>query len=74
MKKDDTENLLTRRQAAARLGIGLTKLDIERRCGHLEYIQMKDHGKVLIPESAIRDYLDKGRRNAPKSRGRKKKR
>lgn len=60
MKKDDTENLLTRQQAAKLLGISLTTLDSERRCGNLAYVQFKKHSKVWITKSAISDYLARG--------------
>lgn len=50
-------NLLTRQQAADRLGISVWTLDAERRCGKLAFIQRKANGKVLISEDAIREYL-----------------
>lgn len=50
-------NLLTRKEAAARLGIALSTLDVERSCGRLAYIQRKPGGKVWISEAAIADYL-----------------
>lgn len=50
-------NLLTRQQAAERLGMSVWTLDSERRCGKLAFIQRKANGKVLIPEEAIKDYL-----------------
>jgi predicted site-specific integrase-resolvase len=49
--------LLTREQAAQRLGISTDTLDRERREGRLAYIQRKMYGKVWIPEEAIADYL-----------------
>lgn len=49
--------LLTRKEAAVRLGITLSTLDLERSCGQLAYIQRKPGGKVLISEAAITDYL-----------------
>lgn len=49
--------LLTRKEAAARLGISLVTLDEERRGGHLAYIQRKPGGKVWISEDAIEEYL-----------------
>ena len=48
--------LLTRKEAAARLGITVT-LDAERSSGHLAYIQRKPGGKVWITEEAIAEYL-----------------
>ena len=50
-------NLLTRKEAAARLGISVATLDAERVAGHLAYIQRKANGKVWITEDAINDYL-----------------
>lgn len=52
--------LLTRREAAARLGISEDTLDAERRCGHLAYIQRRRYGKVWITEQAIAEYLARG--------------
>lgn len=50
-------NLLTRKEAAARLGISVATLDAERTSGQLAYIQRKPNGKVWITEEAINDYL-----------------
>lgn len=50
-------NLLTRKEAAARLGVSVDTLDAERSSGHLAYIQRKPGGKVWITEEAINDYL-----------------
>lgn len=49
--------LLTRKEAAARLGITVMTLDAERSSGHLAYIQRKPGGKVWITEEAIEEYL-----------------
>lgn len=49
--------LLTRKEAAARLGITPATLDAERNSGHLTYIQRKPGGKVWITEEAIAEYL-----------------
>ena len=49
--------LLTRKEAAARLGITVMTLDAERSSGHLAYIQRKPGGKVWITEEAIAEYL-----------------
>ena len=48
--------LLTRKEAAARLGVTVMTLDAERSSGHLAYIQRKP-GKVWITEEAIAEYL-----------------
>jgi len=49
--------LLTRKEAAARLGISLPTLDAERISGRLAYIQRKPGCKVWITETAIEEYL-----------------
>lgn len=49
--------LLTRKEAADRLGVSLATLDAERNSGHLAYIQRKVGGKVWITEEAIAEYL-----------------
>lgn len=46
-------NLLTRREAAARLGIGLIALDEERAAGRLGYIQRAPGCKVFFRESDL---------------------
>lgn len=49
--------LLTRKEAAAMLGVSLPTLDAERSTGRLAYIQRKPGGKVWIAEEAILEYL-----------------
>ena len=49
--------LMTRKEAAARLGMSLPTLDIERSTGRLAYIQRKPGSKVWITEEAIAEYL-----------------
>lgn len=49
--------LLTRKEAAARLGVTVVTLDAERSAGHLAYIQRKPNGKVWITEEALEEYL-----------------
>ena len=49
--------LLTRKEAAARLGVTVMTLDAERNSGHLAYIQRKPGGKVWITEEALAEYL-----------------
>lgn len=49
--------LLTRKEAAARLGMSLPTLDAERSAGRLAYIQRKPGSKVWITEEAIAEYL-----------------
>lgn len=50
-------NLLTRKEAASRLGMSLPTLDLERTTGRLAYIQRKPGSKVWITEEAIAEYL-----------------
>ncbi|MCI2105432.1 MAG: DNA-binding protein [Intestinimonas sp.] len=49
--------LLSRKDAAARLGVSLVTLDAERTSGRLAYIQRKRGGKVWVTEKAIAEYL-----------------
>lgn len=49
--------LLTRKEAAALLGMSLPTLDLERSTGRLAYIQRKPGSKVWITEEAIAEYL-----------------
>lgn len=49
--------LLTRKEAAARLGVSVELLDQERRSGRLTYIQRKPGSKVWITEEALVEYL-----------------
>lgn len=49
--------LLTRKEAAERLGIGESTLDQERAAGRLAYIQRCPGGKVWVTEEAIAEYL-----------------
>ena len=49
--------LMTRKQAAARLGMSLPTLDQERSTGRLAYIQRKPGSKVWITDEAIAEYL-----------------
>ena len=51
--------LLSRKEAAARLGVSLVTLDAERNAGYLAYIQRKPGGKVWITENAIAEYLER---------------
>lgn len=49
--------LMTRKEAAARLGISVDLLDQERNAGRLAYIQRKPGCKVWITDEAIAEYL-----------------
>lgn len=50
-------NLLTRKEAAARLGISLVTLDEERAAGRLGYIQRAPGCKVFLRESDLDAWL-----------------
>ena len=60
-------NLLTRKEAAARLGITVMTKDAQRGSGHLAYIQRKPGGKVWITEEALVEIS--GPRDAPGTAG-----
>ena len=60
MRKD----LLTRKEAAAQLGISVDLLDQERSAGRLAYIQRKPGCKVWITNEAIAEYLARATRQA----------
>lgn len=49
--------LLTRKEAAEKLGVSIATLDNERAAGHLAYIQRKPGGRVWITAAAIEEYL-----------------
>mgnify|MGYP001109738152 CR=1 FL=1 len=49
--------LMTRKEAAAHLGMSLPTLDAERTAGRLAYIQRKPGSKVWITDEAIAEYL-----------------
>ncbi len=49
--------LMTRKEAAAKLGISVDLLDQERSAGRLAYIQRKPGSKVWITDEAIAEYL-----------------
>lgn len=67
--------LLTRKQAAARLGMSLPTLDAERSTGRLAYIQRKSGSKVWITEEAIAEYLARATHQArPELRATKRRR
>lgn len=61
--------LMTRKEAAARLGISVDLLDQERNTGQLAYIQRKPGCKVWITEEAIAEYIARATHQArPKLR------
>ena len=49
--------MLSRKQAAERLGMSVITLDRERVAGRLSYVQRKENGRVWIPEEAIAQYI-----------------
>lgn len=51
------QGMLSRKQAAERLGMSEDTLDAERRAGRLAYVQRKANGRVWIPEEAIAEYI-----------------
>lgn len=50
-------NLLTRKEAAARLGISLVTLDDARKHGRIAFIQRAPGGKCFFTEEAIAEYI-----------------
>lgn len=51
------KNLLTRKEAAARLGISLVTLDEARKFGRIAFIQRVPGGKCFFTEEAIAEYI-----------------
>lgn len=49
--------LLTRKEAAARLGVSLVTLDAERSAGNIGYIQSRPGAKVFFREDQLEKYL-----------------
>ena len=49
-------NLLTRKEAAARLGISLVTLDEARKYGRIAFIQRVPGGKCFFTEEAIAEF------------------
>lgn len=49
--------LLTRSDAALRLGVSVVTVDRLRKAGKLGYIQYAQNGKVWITEDAIAEYI-----------------
>ena len=55
---------MTRKEAAAKLGISVDLLDAERSAGRLAYIQRKPGSKVWITDEAIAEYPARATRQA----------
>lgn len=53
------DNMLSRQQAAERMGISLDVLDRLRSSGDLAYVQHRKGSKVWIPEWAITEYFSR---------------
>lgn len=51
------EKLYSRKEAAALLGIGLTKLDEGRAAGKISYIQRTINGRVYFTDEALQEYV-----------------
>jgi excisionase family DNA binding protein len=51
------EKLLTRKEAAEILGIGLAALDRARAKGVIAYIQYVEGGSVYFKEEALQDFI-----------------
>lgn len=61
--------LYDRKEAAGVLGVSVAALDEARRSGRLAFVQHKNGGKIWVPESAIKEYLESGLHPAlPKTR------
>lgn len=65
------DGLLTRKEAAERLGMTTNTLDAERISGRLAYIQRRPGCKVWITEEAIKEYLARLTHRARPERTRK---
>lgn len=53
------EKLLTRKEAAALLGISLATLDSARACGQIAFVQYVENGCVYFTESGLREYISR---------------
>ena len=53
------QNLITRKQAAERLGISTKTLDQARINGLIAYVQFVDNGCVYFTEAALDEYIAK---------------
>ena len=51
------EKLITRKEAAARLGISTKTLDAARFSGRISYIQYVENGCVYFTEKNIQEYI-----------------
>ena len=51
------EKLITRKEAAAILGISVTTLDVARTEGRIAFIQHVENGRVFFTEENLLEYL-----------------
>lgn len=58
------EKLVTRKEAAAILGISLATLDAARSNGLISYVQYVDNGCVYFKEAGIQEYIAKSTHRA----------
>lgn len=58
------ERLITRKEAAARLGISTKTLDVARSRGQISYIQYVQNGCVYFTEKNIQEYIARRTRQA----------
>ncbi len=49
--------LIPRREAAERIGVGIYTLDALRKQGKIAYVQHVANGRVFFTETAIQEYL-----------------
>lgn len=52
-------NLLSRKEAAARLGISVVTLDEARKFGRIAFIQRVPGGRCFFTEEAIAEYISR---------------
>ena len=53
------QNLITRKEAARRLGISVKTLDLARESGAISFVQFTENGCVYFTENAIEEYIAK---------------
>lgn len=58
------EKLLSRKDAAARLGISSSALDVARKEGLISYIQYAPNGNVFFTEDCLNEYIAKNTHRA----------
>ena len=58
------EKLLSRKEAAKVLGIGLTTLDLAKNEGLISYVQFAENGNVFFTEAGLQEYIARHTRRA----------